>query len=165
MTKRMFLLTLILLICLFMFGCSTSGENSNNSVLDVTQFNKVSKEELMEILGEPVEVEEWNFDSANGNTYPVTTYFYGDDKEYEFLVIDDVVVRLNILREIQFNSEKGLLRTLGVTNFEKTTKIADTGFALRFSPVSEEIAEIWITNIKDKKFDNAKITYDLNYFK
>ena len=137
MRKRMFLLISVLLICLFIYGCSSSGDNDNNPMLDVTQFNKVSKEDLIEIMGDPVEVEEWNFDSANGNSYPVTTYFYGDDEELEFLVIDDVVVRLNILREMKISSEKGLLRELGVTNFEKTKKIADTGFALRFSPVSE----------------------------
>lgn len=165
MGKRMILIILILLSCLLMFGCSTSGGNDNNPVLDVTQFNKISKEELIEIMGEPADVEDWNFNSANGNSYPVTTYYFGDAMEYEFHVIDDVVVRLNILREMKFSSEKGLLRELGVTNFEKTRKIADTGFALRFSPVSEEVAEIWITNIDDKKFDNTKITYDLKYFK
>lgn len=54
--------------------------------------------------------------------------------------------------------------TFGVTISDGLKKTVDNGFALRYSPVSDKIADIWIPIINNNEFDEIKITYNLNYF-
>ena len=92
------------------------------------------------------------------------SYYYDTIGEAEFLLIDNAVVRLNIYKEMQYNNERDIFKMLGITTTNNTKKTADTGVALRYSPVSDNVADLWITNISDKKFDIIKVTYDLRYF-
>lgn len=163
MIKKMLTFILIIVLCIFVYGCSAPANNNSNveTIIDVTQYFRISPEKLVEMLGEPKEIEEINFDSSNGNTYPMTIYYYDDS---EFLIIDNAVVRLNIYKEMQYNSERDIFKMLSITTTNNTKKTADTGVALRYSPVSDNVADLWITNISDKKFNNIKVTYDLRYF-
>jgi len=166
MVKKVIILISIILLCLVIYGCSTPTESSNNvdPVLDVTQFFRITSEQLIDLIGEPKEVDKWNYEKADGNVYPITSYYYDILGECEFLVIDNKVARLNINNEMQFKNEKDIFRMFGIVITDNIKKVADTGYALRYSPVSDKVADLWITNINDKKFDNVKITYDLRYF-
>lgn len=166
MIKKLITIVLILSLCLVIYGCSTVSESSNSveTILDVTQFFRIPPEKLIELIGEPKEVDEWNFDKPNGTTYPVISYYYDILGECEFLVIDNKVVRLNISNEMQFNNEKDIFKMFGISYTDNTKKIADTGYALRYSPVSDNVADLWILNINNKTFDSVKVTYDLRYF-
>lgn len=166
MVKKMSIFLLIVVLCIAAYGCSTSANNNSNveTVIDVTQYFRINPEKLIELLGKPKEIEEIKFDSPNGNTYPMTIYYYDTIGESEFVIIDNAVVRLNIYKEMQYNSERDIFKMLGITTSDSTKKIADTGVALRYSPVSDNVADLWITNISDKKFDTIKVTYDLRYF-
>lgn len=166
MVKKLIILILVILLCLGVYGCSESTEVSIvEPIIDVTQFFRISPEKLIEVMGKPKEINEWNYNSANGNTYAATSYYYDNTLgKCEFLIIDNKVVRLNIIKEMQFKNEKDILRMFGITITDNIKKVADTGYALRYSPVSDKVAEVCISNINGKKFDDIKITYDLRYF-
>lgn len=164
MVKKVLIFLLIMVLCIVAYGCSAPANSNVETIIDVTQYFRIAPEKLVELLGEPKEIEEVNFDSSNGNTYPMTIYYYDTIGESEFLIIDNTVVRLNIYKEMQYSSEKDIFKMLGITTSNSTKKITDTGVALRYSPVSDEVADLWITNINDKKFDIIKVTYDLRYF-
>lgn len=164
MIKKVLTFILIIVLCIFVYGCSEPTNRNVETIIDVTQYFRITPERLIELLGEPKEIEEINFKSANGNTYPMTIYYYDTIGEAEFLLIDNAVVRLNIYKEMQYNNERDIFKMLGITTTNNTKKTADTGVALRYSPVSDNVADLWITNISDKKFDIIKVTYDLRYF-
>lgn len=164
MVKKVLILLLIIVLCIFVYGCTSQANSNVETIIDVTQYSRITPEKLVELVGKPKEIEENNFNSANGNIYPMVTYYYDTIGECEFLIIDNAVVRLNIYKEMQYTNEKDVFKMLGISTTNNTKKIADTGVALRYSPVSDKVADLWITNIKDKKFDIIKVTYDLRYF-
>ncbi|MDQ4680750.1 hypothetical protein, partial [Stenotrophomonas maltophilia group sp. RNC7] len=147
---KKYILTLLLIIVLLIMGCSSSANIEPYEVLvDVNQFSRISSEELIEKMGEPNRKEDWNNSTDRGN-FLITIYYYDD---YEFFIADDSVVRMNILSEqyndingdgIKFYSEESIFQMLNIPiDYNKIKKIADTGYALRYSPVSDKVAEVW----------------------
>ena len=139
------------------------SKQENNKLIDVNQFARITPEELTQIMGETDKIEDYPLDGYN-----FKNYIYGN---YEFLVIDNQVVRMYIHSEkynsggdsISYTNEKGVFEMLGVTPSEK---IADTPQTLRYQLVSDKIADLWVSVMdKEKKtIDEIKVTYNLNYF-
>lgn len=145
---------------------STTNNNEESSVktlIDSSQFSRISISELIEIMEEPDNIEKWNYKSPNGNEYDAITYSYGD---YEFLIIDGSVVRFNFYGKQTFKTENDLFSLFGIKPSENIKKVVDNNLTLKYHLVSNKIAEFLITNInkENKSFDTVKITYNLNYF-
>lgn len=178
--KRILTILLTFVLALGLMSCGKSSSNSQSStvavekIIDVNQFARITSEDLKKIMGEPENIEDWNFDSSNGKSYPTKTYTYKNG-EFEFMIIDNSVVRMNIHSEkynktdgksITFNDEKSLFSILGIEPSSNVKKVDDTGAALKYQLVSDKVAEVWVA-IMDKKaktMDEIKITYNLNYF-
>lgn len=175
---------IIVIVGLFIFGTviglvkggdnSASTTSEENILIDVNQFSRIDSEQLKTLMGEPDSIENWN-NKTNHGTYAVTTYYYGQGK-YEFLVIENLVARMNIRSDkynnkdaesIKYTSEQSILEMLNIdSSDERIRNTADTGFALRFSPVSDNVADVWcsLMNKKDKTIDEIKVTFNMNYF-
>lgn len=169
---KKYILTLLAVITLLMMGCSPTSTEPHEILVDVNQFSRISSEELIEKVGEPNRKEDWNNSTDRGN-FLITIYYYDD---YEFFIADDSVVRMNILSEkyndingegIKFSSEESIFQMLNIPiDYNKIKKIADTGYALRYSPVSDKVAEVWcpIIDKETNTIDHIKVTFNLNYF-
>lgn len=147
---------------------SETGNKSENVILDVGKFSKISTDELIAIMGDPLSVGEINYTSPKGKEYLRNSYYYNDNK-YEFLAIDDKVIALFIHLDsdpIKYKNEKGIFSMFGITPADTIVKVADTGFALRYESVTENIEEFWIPimDSKEKKIEKIQIKYDLTYY-
>ncbi|KXG78290.1 hypothetical protein [Thermotalea metallivorans] len=152
-------------------GVLTTVQKETEILIDVNQFAKITPEELIAIMGEPISKEEWNFTTSKGK-FPTTSYYYDN---YEFLVINDMVVRMNIRSDkyfddnaesIKFSTKKSILKMLNIKYDPNRTKlVADTGVSLRFQPVSDKVADVWCSLMdgKNKTIDEIKVTFDLTY--
>lgn len=171
------ILLLILLMSIVGVGCSNSDSVKSNIVeepiyIDVNQFSRISSEELIGIMGEPNSREDWN-NSTDRGKFLIEIYEYDG---YAFFIADDSVVRMNIYSEkyynldgegIEFSSEEGIFDMLNIpVDYDKIKRTQDTGFALRYSPVSDKVADVWCIGIDKEKgtIEEMKVTFDLNYF-
>ena len=166
-----------------LLGCGSASTTKESTYKDVVteviiganQFSRITPEDLISIMGKTSDIDKWNYTSPNGQVYEATTYTYNNGVCYEFIVIDNSVVRFTFHSEkyngvngksIKFNDTNDLLPMFGITPSNSIKKVADTGVALKYHLVSDKIAEFWVVDIDkaNKSFDTAKITYNLNYF-
>lgn len=148
-------------------------EKTAELVIDANQFSRISSSELIEILGEPEKVEDYTWKIPKTNESIVGKLYIYDRNKYEFILFDDRVVRLNVYSgqfmgnddsKMKFESEDDIFAMFGIEPNKRFRKVADTNYALRYTPVSDKVAEVWVQEINGNEFDIAKITYNLNYF-
>jgi hypothetical protein len=143
-----------------------SEEISEDMIIDAVQFAHIDEKQLITLLGEPESIEEWNFDSPNGQKYKARTFIYGEGNQ-EFLFIDGKVVRFTFYGTGQkYKDGKHALALFGIKPGPNITLVADTGAALRYRNVDEpmKIDEFWLIEDSDNSIGTVKITYDLTYF-
>ena len=135
-------------------------------VCDVTKYANISSAELVEILGEPDDIAETT--SATGFVeIPCTYYDYYDTEELgevSFLLVNDTVAKFTAYNEFPFYNKTDLLASLNVSKSDSCAMAADTETALRFRCVTDEIDDLWITNIEDETYGFLAVTYDMMYF-
>lgn len=165
--KKIIMLITVILLTTILSACSSDAlkNGSTDVLLDVTKYSKISSEELIKKMGEPESIEE-NY--LNGTLYSFTT----DLGHFEFIVHDNMVTRLTLHSFLSWESigtdfpYKGDPKTLiefGIdpSNIDKNAEKTDTGVALRISPVTDKVADFWVSGIKNNdSFDTLKVTYD-----
>lgn len=158
---------------------TTKAEASTNInvIEDVSKFSRISPKELTDLLGDPVDTENWTNKTSKGN-FDVTTMSYDlNENHYEFIVADDAVVRLTIYSNDYWNNqgerfsyegvEKEQLPELFSITLSNNAKVnTDNNFTYKMSPVSDKVAIFDVQDIdtSTKTFGFVKITYNLNYF-
>lgn len=171
--KKIILLVLSLMLIV---GCSSESEESNVNVepiIDVNQFSRINSEQLVQIMGEPESISDFEWTIPATGEFIVGKLYAYEQNKYEFILFEDEVARLNFYSgnymgyddsSISFKNENELFGLFNIVPSENFKKIADTNYALRYTPVSDKVAELWIQEIHDDGFDIAKITYNLNFF-
>ncbi|MGE7916329.1 hypothetical protein [Lysinibacillus xylanilyticus] len=169
---------LVLTFLAILGACSSDSTNggSNKStelIIDATQFSRINSSQLVKIMGEPEKIEDYKWSvPKTGQSIVGKLYIYEKNK-YEFILFDDSVVRLNIYSgqywgydesTMTFEKKEDIFPLFGIEPNKQLKKVADTNYALRYSPVSDKIDDMWIQEIDDKTFEIAKFTYDSNYF-
>jgi hypothetical protein len=130
-------------------------------IIDATQFSRITPEELISILGEPDSKDESDYTGPSGS-YDSTFYIY-DDGKFEFMVIDNNVVRFTYNgKKSEFNSEEDLFNIFNIDTGPNLIKVNDTPGAIRFQMVNDKIADVWVSFGDDHA--TYKITYNINYF-
>jgi hypothetical protein len=136
-------------------------------IVESVKFAKLTMPELQEVLGEPEDIDEWEFKSTNGQTYDAVTWIY-DDGNQEFMFIDDKIVRYTMYGTDQtYNDKDHVLALFGITPGPNITKVADTGSAIRYErvDVSMKVDDFWLIEGSEKNsIGTVKITYDSRYF-
>lgn len=138
-------------------------------LFDASQYSRISADELVNLLGEPKQIEDWNNETSKG-TFQMNIYDYDIDGAYvEFITYEDTVVKIHWFAnepvEIQDEFDN-VFKMFNVAVNDNARKIADTGTTYKFSPVSDKVAEFDVYNfeIEAHTFDTVYITYNLNYF-
>lgn len=171
-----------LFIFLVIAGCTQTTDSATKKVagsevkevmIDVNKFSRITSAELIEIMGEPQEIQdyEWSVPST-GQSIVGKLYTYEENK-YEFILFDDSVARLNVYSgefwgyddsTIEFESEQDILDMFNIQPNKQFKKTGGNNFTLRYSPVSDTISDLWIQEIDGNHFGVAKITYNSKYY-
>lgn len=179
-----------LLICGLM-GCSSTSDTSANDISttdtpadntsadvsvieNVEQYSRISREDLVTIMGEPASEEEWTNKTSKGDFLVTTLTYDKNTYHYEFIIADDAVVRLSIYSEQDWNNtgdlftfsgeKEDITKLFNVTLGDNSKIITDNSFTFIISPVNDKIASFNVQDINDDTFGLVKITYNLNYF-
>lgn len=172
-------LVILMTIIGFFIGDTEEKVINNNEtdkvdkLIDANQFSRISAEELVDIMGEPNSIEdyEWRVPKT-GESIVGKLYIYEDNK-YEFILFDNQLVRLNVYsgsfmwnseEKFTFENEESIFKMFNISPNEHLKKVVDNNLTLRYTPVSDKVAEVWIQEIENNQFEIAKITYNLNYF-
>lgn len=156
---------------------TTSNENTIPILEDVTQYGKISSDDLIQKLGEPVAKEEWTNKTSKGD-FNVITYSYDiNTNHYEFIIAEDLVVRLTMYSNKYWNNtgelfsfndfeKEQLPQKFGITLSEQAEIKEDNNFTYIISPVSDgiEVFDVQDIDAKNKTFGLVKVTFDSNYF-
>lgn len=136
-------------------------EQEIEQIIDATQFSRITPEELISILGEPDSKDESDYTGPSGS-YDSTFYIY-DNEKFEFMVIDNAVVRFTHYGEkSDFSSEEEIFEIFKIDTGPNLKKVADTPGAIRFQMVNDKIVDVWVLFWDDTAI--YKITYNINYF-
>lgn len=175
--KKINFLLIILITSVLVTACGsendTSGQDEVDVLIDVNQFSRIPPEALVEIMGEPESKEEYPYSIPKTGESIVGELYTYEKGKYEFILFDDLVVRMRVNspkyydvngKGISFNSEESIFLMLDIPITERVKKIVDNNSALRYSPVSDKVAELWIQGIEENTFTSAYITFNLNYF-
>lgn len=165
----MFVVALMLVAC----NSTSDSEKEVVPIVDVNQFSKINSTKLIDILGEPEKIEDYEWSVPSTNESIVGKMYIYEKNKYEFILFEDIVSRLNIYSgkfmgyddtTMTFEKEKDIFSMFGIVPSSNMKKNADTNYALRYSPVSDGIVDVWIQEISGKEFGIAKITYDSKYY-
>lgn len=133
-----------------------SASTEASVVFDAMQYevkdnSNISESELIQKLGEPDNIEEWNYETET-HSYPIRTLHYGN---YEYSFNDDNLQRLTIWDEIPYTSKDDFLNMFGLKKYANTM-INDTG--LYYRAFNCGVNDIWI-EYTDSIIKMVKISY------
>lgn len=138
---------------------SPNIKKDSETILDVKEFYKNNKErtitpeELVNLKGEPINIENWNYEIDKTTSYQIMTYTYESGVEYNFY--NGNLYWILIEKEIKYNSKKSILSMFNLSNNSQTRKIVDNGFTLKYQNCG--VYEIWIQGIEKNTFNWVKI--------
>ena len=173
--KQYLVLLLALLLFLALVGCSQPTEIDTTDaqlpeptafpdlLIDVTPYSRISHEELVTLLGEPLASSDW----STGNGYTKIGHEYDiDGHTYIFMEVDNTVIGIHsfgVYREGQepFNLpiDETICDYLGVTpgaNMYNAT--SGNLYNVRLEQVSDNIATIWFTQ------DSLQVRFDTRVY-
>lgn len=160
---------LSLFIAIYGTGCSSTASEATSSqvqpievIFDATAYSRISPEKLIEFMGEPDDIEDWNYDNGS-KVYPVTTYYYNKAK-LSFMIADESLIRATLEDSaIKFSDDAIMYATFGIPAPSTAKKYIDTGTAKRYQDVGGGIEDIWLL-LDNDEITIAKFTYDVRYF-
>jgi len=125
-------------------------------VLDATSFidgnRTISESKLVEMKGEPDEIEEWNYKGLS-KTYPLRTLHYGN---YAFHFNSDRLQRISISEDIPYANKDDILKMFGLKKYSDS-KITDTNAAYRVSNCG--VPDFWVQVMDNEKLSEIRISY------
>ena len=119
---------------------------------EVKEGQNITEDELVEQLGEPDNVEGWDYVTGSGRRYPIRTLYYNDE-EYSFN--NDGLQRVTLWKEINYSNKNEFLKMFNLSKY-KNTEINDTGSYYRAYYCG--VHDIWI-GYEDGKITMVKISY------
>jgi hypothetical protein len=142
-------------------GNNTSINENQTVILDAMSFWKneertatISETELIQRLGEPDAVEEWNYKTDGELEYPIKTLIYGDwrynfnNNMVQWISADGL--------HIPYDSKDEILAMFNLKKY-KNSEITDTGFAYRVQRCG--IRSFWVAIMTDTELNSIRISY------
>lgn len=157
------LISSILFLLLGIVSNSTVDFNNKNEIIiDASQFNNINPNQLVELMGQPELIEEWEFKLSENRSYDVKTYLYNDDA-YEFMIIDNKVVRFTYNgQRIDYQNSIKLIRLFNLEIDDGIKLVREDSSIIRYQNVNNYVDDFWVTIFDDNI--TLKITYDMKYF-
>lgn len=133
-------------------------------ILDVNKYYKsagetISINDLIELNGTPEQKEDWNYTINEQKSIPLTTLYY-NNSTYEYVFHNNNLVRININKNIKFNSQNDIFYMFNLSKHD-ITQIKNTGSTIRIYDSS--VPDFWC-GYNGKNIEWIKITYDTNIF-
>lgn len=122
---------------------------------DTVSKTTVTQEELILKLGEPEEIENWNFKNSKSEEFKITTLYY-DNYAYEYSFYDNHLQRISINKDIPLANKNTNLKLFNLSQNDYT-RLKDTGSALRYYDCG--VNDLWIWSINDNVAKGIKISY------
>lgn len=166
MKKKVGIIIAIIFIGALAFGISRIVQNSEQYqnapetvpvVFDALQYEvkdgeNITEAELINQLGEPDSIEEWNYEVGGGQYYPIRTLYYGAN-EYSFN--DDKLQRITLYDKFSYNSKDDFLPMFNLKQYSNT-QINDTNYYYRAYYCG--VHDLWL-EYSDGEITMTKITY------
>jgi hypothetical protein len=163
--KLVFLIIVLLVVGGLIFGISRmmsdpekykSTNVNSNAIFDATQFYTsenatVSETKLIEMLGDPDEIEEWNHETTS-KSYPIRTLIY---ENYSYHFNSDMLQRISIEEEIPYENKDEILGMFGLKKY-KNSSINDTNSSYRVTNCG--VHDFW-TQYSEDKLSSIRISY------
>ena len=136
---------------------SSAESNDVEMVLDAMSFydgdKTISENKLIELKGEPDEIEEWNYKSVT-KTYPIRTLYYGN---YAYHFNNGILHRISIDDvEIPYKNKEDILKMFGLKKY-KNSAITDTNFAYRVTNCG--VYDFWVAIMDEDSLNSIRISY------
>lgn len=174
--KLLIVLVLFFAVSFSLLGCSSSSpenksvdqEEQQEVLIDVKQFYRITPEELIAIMGEPKEKDDWTY-----NSHPVTTYYYDlgeNDASYQFMIIDNVVVQFSTLFDyydmagLKDKKTEDIFAMFGVEMNDNVKCTLNNGITERYNATEQKLGDFYITRNSNDEVTTVRATYDLRYF-
>ena len=152
-----------------MTGCnkeiSTPIVNAE-TILDVTQYARMTSDELLDKLGEPLRKDEWTYENSIGETYPATSYFFEDNHfPIEFIAVENEIIKLNVLASqsevstMEINKYSDILPLVGIIPSGNMEKVIENSVTARYITINDTVNEVWAT-LDSKKVDYVRVTFE-----
>lgn len=133
-------------------------------IIDVMQYwtsetTTITEKELIEQLGEPDSVDEWEYEGSyqvlvdKTPVYLIRSLYYGN---YEYLFNDDMLQRININEEIPYKNTDNILTMFGLKEYSNT-KITNNNISYRVSNCG--VPDFWVYSMDEDSLDGIKISY------
>jgi hypothetical protein len=132
---------------------------------DATRFivdneRTVSEAELIEMLGEPDSIDEWNYESYQSLLgkeveYTIRSLYYNNGT-YEYKFNNDMLQRITITEEFQYKSKEDILPMFGLKKYSNT-KISDLNVSYRCSNCG--VSDFWIYDMDENTVNGINISY------
>lgn len=127
-------------------------------ILDVTAFyygdTTVSESQLIEIKGEPDEIDEWNY-LGRVYKYPMRTLYYGD---FRFNFHNGILHRISAdSLKIPFQRHEDLLGMFGLKRYMNSIVAVNTAFAYRVKNAG--VYEFWVTLGDENYISSVRISF------
>lgn len=167
MKKKIGLIVAVIFVGILVFGISRviqnpeqyqkEPESSVPVVFDALQYEvkdgeNITEEELINQLGEPDSIDEWNYEVGGGQYYPLRTLYYGTS-EYTFN--DDKLQRITLYDKFTYESKEDFLPMFNLKQYSNT-QINDTNFYYRAFYCG--VHDLWL-EYGDGEITMTKITY------
>ncbi len=147
---------------------------SSKLIDDVTQYSRITEDELKAIKGEPATIEPWSIQTKYGKIPAKILTYDADKAHYEFVIIDNSVVRATLYSyqywvgtdiPFTYNEIEDIKEMFNIIPGEYA-RTKDNNINYIISPVNNKIAEVRIVGLdkENKAFDLIKFTYDQRYF-
>lgn len=146
---------------------SESVESDVQLLIDVTQFSKITSDQLIEIMGEPKDIEQWDDMIAPNRTYNITTYGYQvDGVDFEFNFINGMLIYMIAESPsadgLNVGINNDVFQRFGIVPKRNNLTGKSGPLFARWTVLNDDIAGVWVQG-KDEIANWIKITYDIQY--
>lgn len=152
----------------------TDEKNTGESVIDATRFSKINSTELVQIMGEPESIEDYEWVIPSTQKSIIGKLYIYEKNKYEFVLFEDIVARLNAYSGVNwgydestfhFKTGKDVIKSFGISEtYRNMVRTDNTGYMERYKPVAEGVDEVEIYDIDKDTFGFIHITYNSDFY-
>lgn len=146
-----------LLVVVRGYGVVRSSNGNVMKIMDVLNFKGMARDELIDKLGVPEAVREYNY-KHKGLMYKSKIYGYkgANGMHYEYSTVDGVVTRVRVYSrmyynydapDIAFDHPNDLFYMMGIEPTRKTKLVGKSPVALRYENVSDNVFELYANGV------------------
>lgn len=168
-TRKSGCLIFIVVVAIFIFIGSNMNHHSEETesepqiVFDAARFiveedgqnRPMHEAEVINLIGEPQSIDEWNYTTALGLQYPIRSLSY-DDGNYVYEFNNDYLLRIQIFEPFNFENRDNFISMFNLTKYVNT-EIEDKN--INYHAYNCGVADLWLMDISDATIGTTYITY------